>query len=902
MLVGRDAELERISKLVDEAAEGRGGALVLRGEAGIGKSSLLDQARTTATLISTSGTEAESAIPFAGLGDVLRPLLGSLDSLADAHAAAIRIVLGLSEPRPVDRLTLGTATLSLLAAAAPLTMLVDDAHWLDSESQDALVFAARRLAADPIAIIFAAREGDLRRFDAEGLDELIIRGLQHDHARALLDERVSSPRVADALVASTEGNPLALLELPGILSAAQLAGDEPLEQPLRVGDAIERGFSRRVQLLGEDARLAAVTVAADDSGDAAAITAAVESLGLGIDDLVRAEDAGVLRRVGTQLRFSHPLVGSAVYHGAAPSERRRVHAALAAVLAGRDDERQAWHLAAAAVGDDPETADLLERVAQGAFQRGAYDSSARAFERAARLTVAGPARASRLAAAADAALLAGRTQHATRLADEGMRSGAEGAARAALLAIKARLASLDRDQRTAFDAFMEAATLTEGTDPQTTALLLAEAVAVGIQLDRDAVQAAGTRLRALRLPRDPRTEFFVTQALGAAASQVGTPDSAELISRAVTIVDAGEFPLTSAQDLFWAGRAHFMFGRHSAAASYARRAVDAAREEGALGVLPMSQRLLASASFEIGDWRLAYAAAGDAVAVAAEVDQRTTACACYGVLADLDAASGNEGACRDHARAAIELADEIGLAYYRERAERALGHLELALGRLDPAARLLEGVLARLHAVGNFEFNITPVWDLAETYVRLGRVEDARRLLDAAEDDAPPVSTLERAVVERCRGLVADDFEPWFERALASHAPTELGETIPFERARTELCFGERLRRRGDRREARAHLRSALATFDKLGARAWMARGDAELRASGERLQPREASREQLTPREMQIALSVAGGQSNREVAAALYVTPKTVEFHLTHIYRKLGIRSRSQLARRFRS
>ena len=328
--------------------------------------------------------------------------------------------------------------------------------------------------------------------------------------------------------------------------------------------------------------------------------------------------------------------------------------------------------------------------------------------------------------------------------------------------------------------------------------------------------------------------------------------------------------------------------------------MDAAREEGALGILPQAQRLLAAAAFEAGNWRQAYAAGGDAVAVSLEVGQRATACASYGVLADIDAAAGNEEACREHARAAIELAGELGLGFYRERAERALGNLELALGRLEPAAQLLEGVLERLHAVGNLEFNVTPV-DLAETYVRLGRDEDARRLVDVAEAEAPPVSAFERALVERCRGLTDDDFVPWFEQALASHAPTEHGETMPFERARTELCFGERLRRRGDRVEAREQLRSALTTFDDLGADAWTARADAELRASGERLRTRELSREQLTPREMQIALFVAEGQSNREVAAALYVTPKTVEFHLTRIYRKLGLRSRSELARRFR-
>ncbi len=903
MLVGRDAELERISRLIDDAARGRGAALVLRGEAGIGKSSLLDHARsrTTSTVISTSGTEAESAIPFAGLGDVLRPLLGLLDSLAEPHATAVRAVLGLAEPRPVDRLTLGAASLSLLAASAPLLVVVDDAHWLDTESQDALVFAARRLAADPVAMVFAAREGDVQRFAAEGIDELVVSGLESDHARSLLGERVSSSRVADELIESTGGNPLALLQLPQALSDAQLSGDEPLEQPIRVGAALERGFSRRVQILGEDVRLAALTVAADDSGDAAAIDTAVGSLGLAANNLTRAEDAGLLQRNGGQLGFSHPLVRSAVYHGAAPSERRRVHAALAAALADRDGERHAWHLAAAAVGADTTAAAKLDDVARRAADRGAYDSAARAFERAARLTATGQEQASRLAEAANAAQLAGRPRHAGQLVDEGLAGHPPELVRATLLGVKGRLAVLNHDQRTAFDSFVAAATISEADDPQRAALLLAEAVTVGIQLDRVAMQTAGERLRALGPPRDPRTEFFVAQALGAAASQAGTPDSAELIARAVAIVDAGDLPLTSAQDLFWAGRAYYMLGRHAAASAYGHRAAEAARQEGAFGVLPQAQRLVASAAFEIGDWRTAYAAAGDAVAVSSEVGQRATACASYGVLADIDAASGNEQACRDHAGAAIELADTLGLGFYRERSERALGRLELALGRLDSAAQLLERVHERLRAAGNLEFNVTPAWDLAETYVRLGRAEDAIGLIDLAEAEAPPVSPPERALVQRCRGLTHDDFVPWFEQALASHVPEDSAESMPFEHARTALCFGERLRRRGDRREAREQLRSALATFETLGADAWAARADAELRASGERLRPREASREQLTPREMQIALSVAEGQSNREVAAALYLTPKTVEFHLTRIYRKLGLRSRAELARHFR-
>jgi DNA-binding CsgD family transcriptional regulator len=896
MLVGRDSELQRVLALVDAAEAGNGGTLVVRGEAGIGKTTLLVEARahSRSNVISTTGIEAESELRFAALGDVLRPLLGSLDQLAATQAEAVRVALGLSPPQPVDRLLLGGATLALLAAAAPLLVVVDDAQWLDAGSQDALVFAARRLAADPVAILFAARDGDARHFDAEGIESLTLSGLPSESALTLLGDRVSSVRVAHELVERTGGNPLALVELPATLSEAQLSGSEPLEEPLRVGAAIERGFSRRVQLLGEKARFAVLTAAADSSGDVSIVTSVV-----GAAELDRAEDAGLLRQRDGRLEFCHPLVRSAVYHGAAPSERRCAHAALAEASRGRDEERRVWHLAAAAVGEDAETAARLHEVGEQNVSRGAYGAAAAAFERAARLGPPGAIRARRFAAAADAAASAGRLERAAALVDEGLAGAPAGASRGSLLAAGGRLALLGGDQRAAFDAFLEAAELTDDGDATA---LLTEAVQAGVQLGGRESEEAARRLRVVAAADDPVIELLVAQALGAAQSQAGDVESVDSLARAVELVDSGAVPLGSARDLFLAGRACFMLGRNGKAAELARRATAAARETGALGLLPQTQRLVAAAAHDSGDWQLAYAAAGDSVDLAAELGQSVTACACLGLLADIDAAAGNESACADHAGRAIELALELGLGFYRERAERALAHLELVLGRVDAAAEHLEQIAARLRAAGNFEQNVTPAWDLVEAYVRAGRPEEARRTLERAVTEIPPASPGELAVVNRCRGLVEDDFGAWFEAALASHSSTDTEDAFPFHRARTQLCFGERLRRAGNRVEARHQLHEALASFDELGARAWAARTDAELRATGERRRSSDVAREELTPRETQIALAVADGQSNRDVAAALYVTPKTVEFHLTRIYRKLGVRSRAELVKHYRS
>jgi DNA-binding CsgD family transcriptional regulator len=795
---------------------------------------------------------------------------------------------------------MGAASLALLAAAAGegmLLVLVDDAHWLDAASRDALLFAARRLGADPVALIFAARDDEPVPFEPGGVAALVLSGLRRDDAAALLDGVVADDALA-TLIELTRGNPLALLELPATLSEAQLHGRAPLEQPLRVGAGIQRAFARRALVLGESTRRALLVAAADDSGSVAVVEAACPALGAGGADLRRAEDADLVQLDGSHIAFRHPLVRAAVYHGAAPSERRDAHRALADVLEGRDDFRHAWHSAAAAAGPDAQAASALAAVAAESHARGAYAAAATAFERAARLTPDENERPVFLAHAADAAWLAGRTADAAALVAEGLSADPADHARAELLALRGRIGLYGDDQEEAYETLLEAARLVEADDSARATDLFVDAIGAGIQLGGASAAEAAARLDTTREGDDLMRELLVAQARIAASSVAGHPRSHLDLEHALSAAEATEVLDESARNLLWAGRARFMLGHNDEAARLARHALDRARRDAALALVPQALRLIASADFDRGRWRTAYAAAGEAMEVGRELGQHSTVCACLGVLADVDAAAGNADSCRAHAAAAIDIAIERGLGFYRERAERALGRLELAVGRTAEAIEKLENVYARLARAGNWEANVTPAWDLVEAYARAGKVERAREVLARAKEAMPPAMAAEEAVIERCDGIVGNDslFEASFERAFALHD----AEAFPFERARTELAYGERLRRSGQRKRARERLHAALVVFDDLGAGAWSARARSELAATGERLRPAAVARESLTPRETQVALAAAEGASNNEVAAALYLTPKTVEYHLTRVYRKLGLRSRAELVRQF--
>ena len=904
MLVGRASECQRIARLIDEARRGRSGALVLRGEAGIGKTALLEHAAAEAdgmVVVRVRALESEQDIPFVGLLEGCRSLLGALDAIPAWQAEALRGALALGPPRAPERLVVGAATLSLIAAGAetcPLLLLVDDAQWLDPASAEAFLFAARRLEVDPVAVLFAARDGE-QRFEAPEIAELTVDGLNLEESLELLASSRAAecaPDVAVRIADVTGGNPLALLELPELLSEAQLGGTEPFDDPVRVGARVERAFERRVAALGEPARRL-LLVAAAAGGDLESILVALDRMMLDRAVLHVAEDAGLVSLDSDDLRFMHPLVRSSVYHGAAPSERRAAHLALAAAWAGRDEGRRAWHLSAAALGHDEPTAALLEETGHQTAQRGGYASAAAALERAARLGEAGQSRVRRLLAAADASWLSGAADRAAALAREGLATGAEGPLRAELIALRGQIEAHVGDQQRAYAAFVEAADQAEPDNPSRAAAFLVEAVFAATHLSLTQMEKVEERLGAVGDVDKPLVRLLVGLAHTNAESMAGRGEPHAWKAEVDAAIDRVSGSSASPLELYWAGRARLTFGENSEASALASRAMVRLQDGQGVGLLVELLRLRASADADRGAWRSAYASAAEAVDLAEALGLAQTRCACLALLAELDAAAGNSAACRRHADSAIAIAIENGLAFYRERAERALARLDFLNGDLLAAAERFEGSIRRLHEAGNRELNVTSVPDLVEVFVRLGDDEQAQQALAQLRPRADGLTPHEEALLRRSRGLVAveDEYRAELDAALELHSL----ESFPFERARTELVLGERLRRSGERRAAREWLGKARATFHDLGADAWTRRADDELHASGSRRrEPNPATRDHLTPRESQIAQQVAEGRSNQEVAAALYLTPKTVEFHLTRIYRKLGIRSRAQLAR----
>src|SRR5215208_4953621 len=419
MLYGRDAERSAVTALLDAARDSRSGVLVLRGQAGAGKSALLQDAVEQASdlqVLEAQGIESEAELAFAGLHQLLRPILGQVDGLPGPQATALRAAFGLEHGRGNDRFLVSVAVLSLLAEAAerqPVLCVVDDAHWLDEASANALVFVARRLEAEGVVLLFAARDGDPRRFGAVGLPELEIGGLDGVAVAALLAERAAvpvDPQVRDRLLKRTGGNLLALVELPSVLTSDQLSGAQPLPLRLPLTDGVEYAFLERVRRLPDDAQALLLIAAAEDTGRQATVTgAAAAALGAGVAALDAAEAAGLVRVRAGAIAFRHPLVRSAVYQGATSSQRRQAHLALAGAADREGDaDRRAWHLAAAAVEPDERVVRELDAAAERASGRGGFEAASSALERAATLTADPHSRGRRLVAAAEHAWAAGQ--------------------------------------------------------------------------------------------------------------------------------------------------------------------------------------------------------------------------------------------------------------------------------------------------------------------------------------------------------------------------------------------------------------------------------------------------------------------------------------------------------------
>ncbi len=897
MLVGRRAEQERIDALLDAARSGRSGTLVLRGTAGIGKTVLLDAAVAAAsdmTVLTARGVEQESEIGFSGLLELLRPALGHEGALPPFQRRALEGALSFERREDENRFAVYAATLALLAATAedgPVLVCVDDIHWLDLASTDALAFAARRLDSEGIAMLWATRDdGDVPAL--EGFDELWVSGLAVDESVSLvlsIDPTVP-PAVAAALGEVTQGNPLALVELPSLLTAPQRSGAQALDHPLPAGPALLRAFGRRVEALPDATRTALVVVAASDIVDIRTMDRALMTLSLELAALEPAEREGLVEIVEDAVHFRHPLVRAAVYSGADPVARRHAHRALATALVDSPTlDRRAWHRALAAVGPDDQVAAELEQAARRARSR-SPQAAALAWERAARLTVEDGARAQRLLEAARDAVSAGQFAEADAAVTDALVRTEDPLVRADLEHVRARV-------MTANGAFSAAAELLEAagnaiadTDPERGALLLADASLPLVQAaewDRAAEVAA----RAWRLPwrRGGVTELTVGVAYADALGRRGETRAAIELWRRAGGIPTGDDPKTTqlaGEALYSAGdeRAHDVLVR----------AVALCRDRALLDLLPVSLTLLGLLEARAGRLREAQEALTESYELARSLGDLSELAVSAGRIAWVEGLLGDEEACREHTLEGHRLLERSGIP--RPWGQTGMGLLELSRGNHELTIDLLEEVVrVRGGNVAGEVLTPRPIFSsLGEAYARAGRGDEIRERHAMYLDEARRSGRADAlAPALRVQGLLDAD-ETCFDEAFAWH---EVWGNA-FEEGLTQFAYGELLRRRKRRADARIRLQAALDAFEGVGAVLWAERARNELRATGARARRRTPdTRDDLTPQERRVAALVAEGLTNREVAARLFLSPKTIETHLGNVYRKLGVRSRLQLA-----
>jgi len=902
VLIGRRGERATLQAVVDGAVRGQGAALLVTGEPGMGKTTLLldaaERAQRDVTTLRASGREPEADLPFATLAELLRPVVGALESLPAPQARALRRALALEQADAVvDGPAVWVATLGVIATLAarnPVLVVVDDLQWVDGPSRTAILFVGRHVSTIHVAVLCAAREGELS--EGHGLPRLELAGLRDREAGELLAGATRVPldrAVRRRLLELSEGNPLALVELPTALSDAQLSGDDPLGEPIAVNGGIERTFGARVARLPDRTRRALLFAAAAGSGAGVSITEALRADGLDLGDLEPAELDRLVTAADGDVTFRHPLIRSVVYHHERIEVRRGVHALLADVE--RDVDRRAWHLAAAAVAPDDVAAGELDAAAGRALARGAPASAARACDVAAGLSADDEARGKRLARAARAAHRAGDVQGASRYVIAARNVAADPITLADLVLVESDLRMRSGDLEGAHRALVAQAESVIAVDRRRAATMLL--LAAKLRIYRlEAKEAAQEVERALAILEDDERDLIHLVALSMSHAVAGVSDARDL---ALSAADAAArsphghaHTLGIAWPLTW-------LEEYDVAREVTDRAIAVQRESGFLLYLPQALMPRAELDFRTGHWDSAVQSCSEALALFEETQQPSEAAAAAALLARMHAARGNAEECRALAQLALASDVEFGLRSSASYALAALGLLALGSRRPEEAITPLE-TAERILASGSVgePWLLLSTPDLVEALAHAGHTARATQVLHDYEARVEGRSRVSAsAAAARCAGILGDDgWEDAFGRALALHdaVPT------PFERARTELCYGERLRRVRRRSEARERLRSAVEIFDSLGAEPWAERARAELRASGERARRRSTPVEALTQQELAVARLVVAGATNREAAATLFVSPKTIEFHLGNAYRKLDVRSRTELVRSF--
>ncbi|MDN5766891.1 MAG: AAA family ATPase [Humibacillus sp.] len=898
MLVGRAEERAAVLALLDEARASRGAALVLRGLPGVGKSALIADAIAGAgevLVLRTSGIESESPLAFAALHRLLRPAMRHVHALPTPQARALRRAFG-EEDGDGERFLVFLAALSLLAEAAedaPVLAVVDDAHWLDDASIAALLFVARRLQAERVALLFAAREGDPHGFDSGDLPSVTVGDLGVAGARALLSSRagVTIPSdVLERLMADTGGNPLALIEIGVALSADQLSGRTPLPARLPLTEGVERAFLERYRRLPNAAQAFLLVAAADDSGRESTVRQAARALGIEADSIEVAERSELLRILDGHVELRHPLVRSAVYGAATSTQRRQAHGALAEALGGAGDaDRRAWHRAASVDQPDEAVVAELDQAADRASSRGGHEAASAAWERAAELSSEADLRADRLASAAGAAWLAAQPGRARALADAALLHTVDPVLRADIDRLRARIEWNVGSATVGHRILLLGARDVAGTDPDRAremAMMAAAAATFGANsgIDIDPVEFIGDG-REAGLPRTRCVSFLL-----AGFAEVGhgrLADAAGSFRQAFADYDpAGDVDLLSNL-----GIAAMHLGEDDVVLDRYGRLLTQARESGALVLVLYSLPRRATSEISTGDWSAAAAGAAEALDLARGTGQAALAGLPLAWLMLLAALGGNPD---EYARHLAELESptrgrDVGLTSVVTRdvirwarGVHTAASPTTALHHLDQISHVLIQHMSAL--------------DRIEAAARADQPERAR--LWAGELDTFAQQTgasWAAAAAAHGRALLTDgaDAQAMFELALEHHAHS----SHRADQARTQLAFGEFLRRSRRRVEARTHLRASLTTFEDLGAAPLAERTRQELRASGESARKRDPSTlTALTPQERHVVRLVRQGLASRDVATQLFLSPRTIDFHLRNVFAKLGVASRAEL------
>ena len=898
VLHGREKERTRLADVWDRTRAGEATSVLLRGDAGVGKSVLLDdlaELAGDARVLRTVGLRAETALAFAGLHRLLHPVLDLVPHLPGPQQRALRRAFGEVDGDRLDPFLVSLATLTLvteLAEQGPVLCLVDDLQWLDASSADVVLFVARRLLADPVAFVLAAR--DEPGFEPPlDVPELVVGGISPDAVRSILRERTGqepSERLVEVVTSRTGGNPLAVVELPAHLSPAHLDGTAVLPPDLPLSARVERAFLERCRQLSPDGQTLLLLAAADDAVPISVLQSAAERLGVPATAWTGAESAGLLLAEGEVVRVQHPLVRSAVYQAATALERRTAHAALAdALLLARDADRHAWHRGLAALAPDEDVARLLEEVAGRAERRGGHEAASSAYERSARLSAQDESTAMRLLAAARNAYTAGRLDNAGSLLRESRAVADDALLRADIDRLRCRIEVAVGSALDAHRIFVAAARTVAVADPARALEMAAMAAVLQVH-----AADSGSRLPPGLVPVETApTDSVRVQCLKRILAGSDLDSAGDWGAALGELRAALPVVMTIEDRDVWANLANLALhlGEATAHRTLFTAMLSAARADGSVMEVLYALNRLCLSQFATGQWSAALRSVEESESLARSVGQPAQTAIPVAVRALVAAHVGDDD---------LESLLEVGTATLQRH---RLGVMD---GPVSDLLRWARGVRAAgagdatdaLHHLRQMQ---VPVLCRLAAIQRIGAAVAAGDAVRAREwtDEVSAYaqatgSTWARAVSAHGLALLSDDPEPLFERALAAY---DEGDR-PYGQAWASLALGEHLRRSGRRVDARRHLRGALEGFHDLGAEPLADRAARELRASGETARRRNpATLTDLTPTEMSIARLVSRGMSNKEVAEQCWVSPRTVAFHLRNVFAKTGLTSRAQLS-----